>query len=174
MKEMTHSEASRTFRRATTCFVASTGSMNWKTGFQLLKRAAALNHMGAHEWLGAAYDYGLGTRRSRRRSFEHYLIAARAGNPNAEYHIGVFYLEGIIGRKDYSRGLEWMNKAAKDGDATALHVLGECYRYGQGVRKNPKKGFILELKAARKGVPEAQWDFVSVAEGAFDLIKSRL
>jgi len=147
------SEANRTFRRAQACFVVSTGSRNWKKGFELLKQAAALSHVGAHEWLGAVYDYGLGTRRSRRRSFEHYLIAANAGNSNAEYHIGVFYLDGIVGRKDSPRGLEWIHSAARHGDAMAFHVLGYSYRYGRGVPRNLKKGFTLELEAANKPFP---------------------
>src|ERR1700688_1937779 len=139
-KNESRSEALRIFRTAKACYGVLTDS-SYKKGFELLKRIAALGHVGAHEWLGAVYDYGLGTRRSRRRSFEHYMAAANAGNSNAECHIGVFYLDGIIGRKDYSRGLEWINKAARHGDATALHVLGYSYRYGLGLPNNPRKGF---------------------------------
>lgn len=103
-KSGSRSEAVRVFRIAKACYGVSTCS-SYKEGFELLKRAADLGCVDAHEWLGAMYDYGLGTRRSRRRSFEHYLVAANAGNPNAEYHIGVLDLQGIVGRKDYTRGL---------------------------------------------------------------------
>lgn len=63
---------------------------DFQCGFQLLKQAAAHGHTGAHEWLGAVYDYGLGTKANRRLAFKHYKIAADSGRPNAEYHVGVF------------------------------------------------------------------------------------
>src|SRR5580700_4341745 len=66
----------------------------YRVGFQLLKQAAALECADAHEWLGAAYGYGLGTRPNRRLAFARYRRVAGPRNPNAEHHVGIFYLDG--------------------------------------------------------------------------------
>jgi TPR repeat protein len=129
----------------------------YRSGFALMKSAAAMGYIKAHEWLGAMYDYGLGTRPNRRLSLRHYRIAADAGSPNGEYHVGVFYHDGIAVRRDDKTAVLWLRKAMRHGDAEAAHVLGQCYRSGRGVRKNPKKGFALEFAAAKRKVLEAQF-----------------
>ncbi len=75
-------------------------ALDYPAGFKLLRKSAALGSIKAHEWLGAVYDYGLGTRANRRKAFEHYLIAANAGNANAQYHIGIFLSEGRGVKRD--------------------------------------------------------------------------
>jgi len=85
----------QTFLAAKRRFNQSSGPADDKAGFALLKRAASAGYIRAHEWLGYVYDYGYGTRPNRRLAFKHYLIAAKAGNVNAEYHVGVFHREGI-------------------------------------------------------------------------------
>lgn len=147
----------RTFVAAKRKFNESLGAEDDKAGFALLKQAAAMSCIEAHEWLGYVYDYGYGTRPNRRLAFKHYMIAAEAGKGNAEYHIGVFYHEGISVCKNYRLAVSWFRRAAEHGDATALHALGKAYRYGWGVRKNLNKGFKLELEAANKGEREAQF-----------------
>jgi TPR repeat protein len=151
-----NSEAQDIFRRAKAYYSAPSVRKH-KAGFELLKQAAALGNVDAHEWLGALYDYGLGTKTNRRRAFEHYLVAAKAANPNSEYHIGIFYYAGIGVRKNRALAVEWLQKAVRHADADAMHVLGKCYRYGHGVPKNPEKGFRLELKAAQRSILEAQF-----------------
>jgi TPR repeat protein len=145
------------FAAAKKLYNAGLGGEDYRRAFQILKRAATLGHPGAHEWLGAVYDYGLGVRPNRRLAFQHYKIAADSGRPNAEYHVGIFYHEGISVPKDYRLAVEWLRKAAKHGDATAIYWLGQCYLHGRGVRKDDRKGFELELAAARKQVPDAQY-----------------
>src|ERR1700687_903480 len=86
------------------------GVQDYKTGLVLLKQAAALGQMTAHEWLGAMYDYGLGVRKNGRLAFKHYRTAATAGHPNAEYHVGVFYLEGVGVRQDYHTAVNWLRR----------------------------------------------------------------
>ncbi len=103
---------------------------DYKTGLTLLKQAATLGQVGAHEWLGAIYDYGLGTRKNGRLALKHYRIAAEARQPNAEYHVGVFYYKGVGVSKDYQLAIKWLRRAAKHGDDTAVYVLGRCYRFG--------------------------------------------
>src|SRR5271169_266658 len=91
----------RTFVAAKRKTNGSSGPEDDKAAFVLLKKAASLGCVEAHEWLGYVYDYGYGTRRNRRLAFKHYMTAAKAGNANAEYHVGVFYHEGISVRKNY-------------------------------------------------------------------------
>lgn len=146
----------RLFKRATLRFVGPPGLRNFELGLELLKQAAELGQVAAHAWLGAAYDYGLGTRTNRVRAFEHYLTAAKAG-VDSEYNVAVCYLWGSGVSKNCPLGVRWLRKAIRHGDADAMHVLGQCYRWGRGLRRNPKKGFKLELAAARKGVVEAQF-----------------
>src|ERR1700676_853415 len=117
----------RTFFAAKRKFTESTGPDDDKAGFAILKKAAALGCVRAHEWLGYVYDYGYGTRPNRRLAFKHYSIAAEAGNANAEYHVGVFYHEGIAVRKNYRLAALWFRRASEHGDATALHALGKSY-----------------------------------------------
>jgi TPR repeat protein len=152
-------EARGIFRKAKASFTGEADVKKYRAGLELLKRAAALDHVGAHEWLGAVYDYGLGTRPNRRLAFQHYLTAAKAGNPNSEYHVGIFYFYfgGIGVGKNHRLAVKWLRRAVDHGDAHAMHVLGKCYRYGQGTRKSSEKGFGLQLRAAQKGVVEAQF-----------------
>ena len=138
-------------------FNQSSGPADDKAGFALPKKAASASYIRAHEWLGYVYDYGYGTRPNRHLAFEHCLIAAKAGNANAEYHVGVFYHEGISVRKNYRAAATWFRRAAKHGDATAVWALGNAYKYGWGLRKNRKRGFELILQAARMGELEAQF-----------------
>jgi hypothetical protein len=104
---------------------------DYQRGFKLLKQAAALNHIGAYGWLGAAFDYGLGTRANRRRAFQCYLRAAKEAEPNSEYHVGIFYMAGRGVRKNRTLAVEWLQRASSHGDEFAIHALGKSYRYGQ-------------------------------------------
>src|SRR5213082_2975192 len=94
------------FRRAR----ASYRNKDFVTGFQLPKQAADMDHMEAHEWLGAAYDYGIGTKPNLKSAFRHYFAATRSGSANADYHIGVFYYEGRGVRKNHYRAAEWFRR----------------------------------------------------------------
>ncbi len=133
------------------------GSSDHKRAIELLEQAAALGHVGARVWLGAAYDYGLGTKRDRRLALKHYRIAANAGDANAQYHVGVFYHDGTGVKRDHRIAVSWLRKAARQGLAEAKYALGLCYRYGRGVPRNPKQGFRLQLEAAQRRVLEAQF-----------------
>ena len=83
------------------------------------------------------YDYGLGTKPNRRRAFEHYLTAAKAGDANSEYHVGIFYFRGVGVRRNRRLAAKCLIRSVKHSDTHAMYVLGRQYRYGEGVRKNP-------------------------------------
>src|SRR5882724_1600470 len=106
-------EARSIFRKAKVSFTGEADAEKFRTGLLLLKQAAILNHAGAHEWLGAVYDYGLGTRPNRPLAFEHYLRAAKQGSPNSEYHVGIFYCGGIGVRKNHRLAVKWLRKAVQ-------------------------------------------------------------
>ncbi len=145
------------FARAKRFYNSGTGIDDYRSGFGLLKQAASLGLVAAHEWLGAMYDYGLGTRRNRKLSLKHYLIAALAGLSNGEYHVRVFYYEGVAVQKNYRTAVSWLQKASDHNDTVATYWLGQCYLHGRGVRRDRQKGFALELDAAKRMVVEAQY-----------------
>jgi TPR repeat protein len=130
-----------------------------RRGFGLLKQAAALGHVAAHEWLGFVYRW-FGTPGQRRLSFKHYKIAAEAGpstsQANAEYQVGRAYDEGIGVRRDRRQALLWIRKAAKHDSAHALSWLGWNLLAG-GAAKDRKRGFEMVLAAASRGEPFAQY-----------------
>jgi hypothetical protein len=66
-KDRSGFEAQSIFRKAKPSITGTADVKKYRTGLELLKRAATLDHVGAHEWMGAEYDYGLGTRPNRRR-----------------------------------------------------------------------------------------------------------
>lgn len=131
------------------------GPPNYASALALLKRAVALGHPAAHEWIAAAYDYGLGTKPNRVVSLKYYKVAAESGSANAQYHLGVYYRDGIGTRRNLKEAIRWTSRAYKQGDAGATYLLGDCYLRGLGVPKNEKKGFSLQIAAATKGVLEA-------------------
>ncbi len=101
---------------------------SYKEGIRLLQNAASLGHLNARVWLGAIYDYGIGTLANRKLAFSHYRTAAEEGSAEAEYHVGVFYYEGVAVRKNYKEAVIWLKRAALHGDADAVHLLAQCYR----------------------------------------------
>src|SRR5260370_7642583 len=146
----TLAKARRLFAEAKRYFGGGPTTARYRAGFKLLKSTAALGHVEAHEWLGFAYDYGLGVRPNRHRAFEHYRIAAESGNPNAEYHVGVFYHDGIAVRRDYRAAVEWLRRALKHGDLGAIHVLGQGSRFVPHCPQNPLKAFYPHSKTPIK------------------------
>lgn len=58
---------------------------------ELLLREAARYLPGAHTWLGRIYERGYLGRPDPVRAMEHYLLAARAGNSNADFAIARMY-----------------------------------------------------------------------------------
>src|SRR6185437_10132202 len=132
-------------------------------GIEALRRAAKLGSVGANEWLGAAYDYGCwGVAQDPKRSFTHYMYAAKAGSRGGEYHVGIFHLMGRGTARNHREAVDWLRRAARKHDPDAMDALGDCYRYGKGVRRDPKKGFDLQLRAAKSGSALAKFS-VSVA-----------
>jgi hypothetical protein len=111
------------FKKAKASFGEPRNKERYRTGFGALKMAACLGHVGADEWLGATYDYGLGTRVNRVRAFRHYLRAANKGNANAQYHVGVFYFEGRGVSKKPRSAIRWFAEAAKQQGHSCTWVL---------------------------------------------------
>jgi hypothetical protein len=68
------SEGRKLYKTALTNFTARPDTEKHKVGLALLKRASALGYLPADEWLGAAYDYGLGTKPNLRRPVRSWLL----------------------------------------------------------------------------------------------------
>src|ERR1700759_2700006 len=103
-------EARAIYKKAVANFNTGRNAHDHRKGFLLLKEAASLNYVPAHEWLGAAYYYGLGVRPNRQQAFKHDLIAAKAGDATSKYHVGISYLAGRGVRKNSKLGIRWLER----------------------------------------------------------------
>ena len=63
-------------------------------------------------------------------------MAAKQGNPSAQYNLGVLYNHGRGVKKDYTLARKWYERAAAQKDANALYSLGVLYHLGQGVSQD--------------------------------------
>ncbi len=58
------------------------------------------------------------------KAFEHYLIAAKGGDPEAQSRIGAAYLYRHYGApRDREQARHWLIKAARQGNASAAQML---------------------------------------------------
>ena len=62
-----------------------------------------------------------------------YLLAAKQGDPDAQYNLALKYDKGQGVAQDYKEAVRWYRLAAKQGLAEAQNNLGVMYGLGQGV-----------------------------------------
>ena len=72
-------------------------------------------------------------------TLDSYRVAAKQGNPVAEFNVGLISYEGRGVPKDYEKALKWFRLASKKGHPAAQHYLGLFFDKGFGVKKDPKK-----------------------------------
>lgn len=61
------------------------------------------------------------------------MLAASAGDSNAQFDVGVRYLHGDNVEQDYAKANEWFKKAADQGHKRAAYNIGSLYLKGCGV-----------------------------------------
>jgi TPR repeat protein len=84
------------------------------------------------------------------------LIAAEAGNADAQTALGQMYLLGNQGPpQDLAKALSWSQKGADQGNAMAVMNLGIMYRNGQGVVKDISKAMTFFETASAAGQMKA-------------------
>ncbi|KAG0164094.1 hypothetical protein DFQ28_010813 [Apophysomyces sp. BC1034] len=120
---------------------------------------------GAHYWLGACFEEGLpGTcERELQKAFDHYLLAAEAGDVDGEFQVALMLSNGQGVVRNRLVALDWYQKAATKGHRTALYSLGLYYAKGlEGVQKDLDKAQSCFEKAARLGLPSAMSSLAAI------------
>ncbi|KAL0140525.1 hypothetical protein V8B55DRAFT_1508043 [Mucor lusitanicus] len=118
------------------------------------------NNPHAHYWLGSIYDEGIPGlfEIDREKAFNHFLIAADAGDNDATFLVAYMMSNHVIPHKGPADAFPWYQKAASKGHPMSMYSLGLCYYKGIAQEDSkPKLETALEWfeKAARLGVSEA-------------------
>jgi TPR repeat protein len=79
---------------------------------------------------------------------ENFLLAANAGDPEAQFYIGVLYRTGRGVEPDLAASALWMERSAKQGYHRAQTDLATMYVFGDGVRRDYSKALRLFRMAA--------------------------
>ena len=86
--------------------------------------------------LGVLYAKGQGVPQDYQEARRLFRIAARMGNPKAQYHLGDMYANGQGMRQHYWNAARKYRRAAEQGYAPAQVHLGGLFAKGQGVQQN--------------------------------------
>jgi enhanced entry protein EnhC len=119
------------------------------------KKAAESNSLNAQMYCGAAYLYGLGTKKNTDLAKKYITQAARNGNSTAQYYLAVDFLS-TKHAANKKLGLIWLNKALAQGDLNAQVKLAQLYSEGNGVSKDIAKAKELLKESIAKNYHPAQ------------------
>jgi len=106
--------------------------------------------------LASRYQLGVGVEQSDQKAVEFYEMAAKRGEPVAQFNLGIFYDQGSHGvTQSDKRAIEYYTLAADQGIADAQFNLGVSYYKGQGIETSYSKAREWWTKAAAQGIKEA-------------------
>lgn len=120
------------------CYELGTGvEKNMEQAEKLYQKAAA----GGSERAKVIYDYRKGLEHFNKKeypqAFEFFTVAAKGGNPDAQFKLGQCCINGWGCQKNPAEGVRWYDAAAKQDHLDALYEMGLCYEYGKyGVSEN--------------------------------------
>ncbi|ORZ20807.1 hypothetical protein BCR42DRAFT_370755 [Absidia repens] len=123
----------------------------------------------AHYWLAACYEEGIeGTcTPDLKLAFDHYLLAAKTGDTDAEFQVALMLSNGQGIPRDRKSAFHWYKKAADKNHKTALYSLGLFYAKGlEGKPKDLLRARICFEKAARFGVAPAMTSYATLCRVA--------
>lgn len=98
-------------------------------GIIWLKKAADQNHLGAINYLGGAYERGIGVDIDYDKSFQLYTKAAEQGYAVAQFNLGLSYIWGKGVDVDDTIALNWLKKAADQGVLEADDAIADLARH---------------------------------------------
>lgn len=84
------------------------------------------------------------------------LLAAEAGNAEAQNEIGDTYYLGRYVPVDFGEAARWFSVASQQKHPRAMYHLAMMYRFGQGVPQDYRKAFSLFQEAGSLGVSDAR------------------
>ncbi len=102
------------------------------------------------------YDYTIDSEEAHECALKSAKIAARHGDPEAQFYIAVCYADGAGVTRDHKEAARWYIKAAERGHADAQDSLGVCFDHGKGVDQNHIEAARWFKKAAKQGLASAQ------------------
>ncbi len=94
--------------------------------------------------------------------YEKLLIAAKAGDLNAQTIVGQMHLDGIGVEVDHQEAFYWISKAANADDADAQYLLGFMYENGLKVAQNSKRAVKWYKEAALQGDLLSQYNLAII------------
>ncbi|KAI9028883.1 hypothetical protein CLU79DRAFT_736556 [Phycomyces nitens] len=133
--------------------------------FHLARQSELDSH--AHYWLAACYEEGVQGRceKDLTKAFEHYLIAGKAEDVDAEFQVALMLSNGQGVEQDRAAAFYWYEKAANKDHKTALYSLGLYYAKGMfGVEKDLFKARSCFKKSARLGVVSAMTTLATICK----------
>lgn len=92
-------------------------------------------------------------------------LAARQGQPEAQYNLGFLYETGQGVPRDEAAAAAWYSRAASLRQKDALARLGHFYRVGKGVAPNSERAALLLYAAAMEGSSAAINELRGMAKG---------
>lgn len=108
------------------------------------------------QWtLGRFYLNGIGVLKDVVEAKKWLLLAAKAGDADAQYDLSleVYYNTGLNG--DYFEAFKWATASAEQGHIEASALLGRLYYEGHGVKKDLVESLYNTIYAAKHGQPMA-------------------
>jgi TPR repeat protein len=94
--------------------------------------------------LGQMYEQGLGVDADGARAQALYLLAARQGEPRAQFAL-------FQAAAQDKQAMEWLEKAADNGHAPAQCVLAQQLSQGRGRTRDPLQGLHWYVRASEQG-----------------------
>lgn len=90
------------------------------------------------------------------QALREFTMAARFGDPAAQFNLGVMYAAGQGVAQDYTGAFFWFLKAARRGDSEAQYNIGDMYERGLGVSQSYSEALRWYRKTAEQGMAVAQ------------------
>lgn len=102
------------------------------------------------------YDYTIDTEEAHECALKSAKIAARHGDPEAQFYLAACYADGAGVCQDHKEAARWYRKAAERGHADAQDSLGVCFDHGKGVDQNHLEATLWFKEASKQGSASAQ------------------
>ena len=81
------------------------------------------------------------------KALDHFLVAAKEGDADAQYYVGAMYSVGDGARKNFDEALKWFQAAAEKDQPDALYTLARLHVVGDSVERDPQKAIALYERA---------------------------
>ncbi len=129
-----------------------------KQAFNILLRAAKLNHIPSLVELGNVYFTGSQAKKDTAKAYDYWEKAAKLGSTEAEIKINFNKLtQQNISKKTKKESVNKLKSFANNGSVIAQALLGLCYEQGIGVKIDKAKASDFYRMAASRGNESAYY-----------------